>query len=110
MLRRCTTLRLLRIQQKPQVLTICTVLAGLLVRKVFGLIQMLSGGRFDIAALRDITITTQQEIQGHAGVKQHFEAPLTWVGSEDENVLLLLSELHQQVIDLCGVLDDHNSS
>jgi len=80
---------------------------GALVRKAFGLIQLLSGGRLDIAALRDITITTQQEIQGHADVKQHYEAPLTWLGSTDENVLLLLSELHQQVIDLCAVLDSH---
>jgi hypothetical protein len=70
--------------------------------KAMGLIQLLSGGRFDIGALHDLHATSQ--------TNQRYRAPKTWIGSPDENVLRLLSELMQLVIDLCNILSSHTHS
>lgn len=70
--------------------------------KAHGLINFLSGGRFDLAALADFHITGM--------TFQRFKAPKTWIGSQDENVLRQLSELMQLVIDLCNILKNHTHS
>lgn len=70
--------------------------------KAMGLINLLSGGRFDIGALEHINVTSQ--------TRQCYKAPLTWIGSQNENVLGLLSELMQLVIDLCNILASHTHS
>lgn len=67
--------------------------------KAFGFFNFLSGGRFDIGALHDINLTSQ--------TKQRYKAPKTWIGSESENVLQLLSELMQLTSDLAGILSSH---
>ncbi len=43
-----------------------------------------------------------------ASESQSYKSPKTWVGSESENVLTLLSELMQVVDDLSGTLASHN--
>lgn len=70
--------------------------------KAMGLIELLSGGRFDVGAVHDINMTSQ--------TKQRYKAPKTWVGSQTENVLGILSELMQQVINLCNTLSSHTHS
>jgi hypothetical protein len=70
--------------------------------KAMGLINLLSGGRFDIGALHDLHATSQ--------TNQRYRAPKTWLGSQDENVLRLLSELMQLVINLCNILASHTHS
>jgi len=67
--------------------------------KAFGLINFLSGGRFDVGALHDINLTSL--------TKQRYKSPKTWIGSQDENVLQLLSELMQLTIDLANLLASH---
>lgn len=67
--------------------------------KAMGLINLLSGCRFDIGALHDINATSQ--------TKQFYRAPKTWIGSQSENVLGILSELMAQVISLCNTLASH---
>ena len=62
-------------------------------------INLISGKRWDFGSLADFNVTSL--------TTQRYKSPLTWVGSQDENVLGLLSELMQLVIDLCGILDSH---
>lgn len=70
--------------------------------KAMGFINLLSGGRFDIGALHDINATSQ--------TKQLYKAPKTWIGSQSENVLGILSELMAQIINLCNTLASHTHS
>jgi hypothetical protein len=70
--------------------------------KAMGMINLLSGGRFDVGALENINLTSQ--------TKQRYKAPKTWIGSQNENVLGILSELMQQVINLCNTLASHTHS
>lgn len=64
-----------------------------------GALRHQSGGRAELIALHDITATSQ--------TKQIHKAPKTWIGSDGENVLRIVSELMAQVIDLCNVLSSH---
>lgn len=70
--------------------------------KAAGIINMLSGGRFDLGALKDLNLTSL--------TKNKIKAPKTWLGSQDENVLRILSELMQLHIDLCSALASHTHS
>lgn len=67
-----------------------------------GALRHQSGGRAELIALHDITATSS--------TKQIHKAPKTWVGSETENVLMILSELMAQVISLCNTLASHTHS
>lgn len=64
--------------------------------------QLTSGQRFDLSALGDMNMISQ--------VKFRTIAPLSWVGSTDENVLKQLSELMQLVINLSNILESHTHS
>lgn len=77
-------------------------IGGAWVVKAMGLINLLSGGRFDLGAMEHINVTSQ--------TRQRYKAPLTWVGSQSENVLGILSELMAQVISLCNTLASHTHS
>lgn len=70
--------------------------------KAMGMINLLSGGRFDLGAMEHINVTSQ--------TRQRYKAPLTWIGSQNENVLGILSELMAQVISLCNTLASHTHS
>jgi hypothetical protein len=61
--------------------------------------QLTSGQRFDLSALGDMNIISK--------VRFRSLAPLSWVGSNNENVLLLLSAQMQLIIDLCNILASH---
>lgn len=65
-------------------------------------IQLTSGQRFDLSALGDVNVISK--------VKFRSLAPLSWVGSNNENVLIQLSELMQLVMDLCNILENHTHS
>lgn len=67
--------------------------------KAFGGVECLSGGRYDLGALDDLNLSSNTKILS--------KAPKTWLGSDAENVLGILSELMQLLIDLCDVLDSH---
>lgn len=86
-----------------------------LIKKAMGMIQFLSGGRFDIGAINDLTLTTKSNLKLHsdnevvsnANVKQKHIAPRSWVGSDAENMFIIQSELKQAIIDLCTILETH---
>lgn len=67
--------------------------------EAFGAIILQSGGQFNLAAVKDLTLTSL--------TKNLQKSPKTWVGSQSENVLGLLSELMQLVIDLTTLLASH---
>jgi hypothetical protein len=62
-------------------------------------LQLTSGQRFDLSALGDLNIASKTKFRSIA--------PLSWVGSSNENVLKQLSELMQLVINLCNILQSH---
>lgn len=64
--------------------------------------RLTSGQRFDLSALGDFNIISK--------VKFRSLAPKSWVGSNNENVLIQLSELMQLVINLCNILEAHTHS
>lgn len=70
--------------------------------KAMGFANLFSGGRFDIGAMEHVNVTSQS--------RQRYKAPLTWIGSQSENVLGILSELMAQVINLCTTLASHTHS
>lgn len=78
----------------------CTETVGGIKRvDAMGALRWSCGGRADLIALGDITYS--------GSTKQVHKAPKTWVGSDTENVLGILSELMAQVVSLCGVLAGH---
>lgn len=72
---------------------------GTLYVKAMGAARYHSGGRTELISLQDTVVKS--------GGKQHLTAPKTWIGSDGENVLGLLSELMAQVIQLANVLSTH---
>ena len=67
--------------------------------EAFGAVVVQSGGVLDLSAAGDMRLTTL--------TKNLQKAPKTWLGSQTENVLGLLSELMQKVIDLDATLAAH---
>lgn len=83
--------------------------------EAFGAMVLQSGGVMDLASIDHMRLTTKAnaiirvlgDINSTTDGKQHFEAPLSWVGSSDENIFRLLSEQMEIIIDLCEVLRTH---
>lgn len=67
--------------------------------KALGAMRLNSGGRTEILSIQDLVATSNG--------KQLLKAPKTWVGSDTENVLRILSELMAQVISLANTLASH---
>lgn len=67
--------------------------------KAMGMLSLLSGSRLDIGALGDLNLTSKTQ-QAH-------RAPQSWIGSNDQNLFELVSQLMQLVADLCDVLSSH---
>lgn len=67
--------------------------------KAQSLVQLLSGGRFDIGAMEDVNISSN--------TAQKLKAPKTWLGSESVNVLAELSRLADTLKSLCDKLATH---
>lgn len=64
-----------------------------------GAVVVNSGGRLDFGALGDVHIT--------GSTKQELKSPKTWIGSDAENVLGILSEFMAQMINLCNTVASH---
>lgn len=64
-----------------------------------GAVRINSGGRLDLMALSNLI--------AKSSTKLLMTAPKTWIGSDNENVLRILSELMQLVINLCNTLATH---
>lgn len=64
-----------------------------------GGMQFHAGERFEIGSTGDVTLS--------AATEQSHKAPKTWVGSDSENVLRIVSELHAQVKSLTDILAAH---
>lgn len=99
--------------------------------EAFGAMVLQSGGAFDLASIDVMRLTTkadmilrvvgniQQTVDGDSsstiagdtsstsGGKQHFEAPKSWIGSDSENAIRLMSETAQLVVDLANILATH---
>ncbi len=67
--------------------------------EAYGALVLQSGGVMDLSAVDDVRLTSLS--------KNLQKAPKTWLGSQNENVLGLLSELMQLVIDLTALLASH---
>lgn len=67
--------------------------------EAYGAMVLQSGGVLDIGAVDDARLTSK--------TKNLQKAPKTWLGSQTENVLGLLSELMQKVMDLELILEGH---
>lgn len=76
-----------------------TTVGGSKSQKVFGNYQVLVGGRLELGSIAGIVQTST--------TMQSYKAPQTWIGSESENVLGLLSELKAQFISMCNILASH---
>ena len=74
-------------------------IGGSKTQKIMQNYQTLVGGRLELGALGAVAITSK--------VNQTYKAPKTWIGSDSENVLQLLSELKAQVKSLCDTLESH---
>ena len=99
--------------------------------EALGAMSLKSGGSFDVASLGDLRLTTranaiiralgnlQETVDGNlqstvggtltsqASGGQRFEAPSTWIGTDNENALKLMSETAQMVINLANILATH---
>jgi hypothetical protein len=64
-----------------------------------GGISLLGGERVELGSTGDVTLSATTE--------QSHKAPKTWIGSDGENVLRIVSELHAQVKTLTDVLSSH---
>ena len=67
--------------------------------QALGAMVLKAGEQLNIASVKDVTVTSL--------TKNLQKAPKTWLGSQTENVLGLLSELMQKVIDLDATLAAH---
>lgn len=67
--------------------------------KALGAMRLHSGGRTEVLSAQDTNLRSN-------GINR-LKAPKTWLGSDTENVLGLLSELMAQVISLANVLSTH---
>jgi len=84
--------------------------------EAFGAIILQSGGVLDLSAIDDIRITTKAnqiikvlgDTLSTTSGKQSHKAPKTWIGSNTENALKLMSELAQLVIDLSNQAASHS--
>lgn len=83
-----------------------------------GAIDIATAGKMLVTAINDLDLVTDNDMNEKianiktslAGVKQLLKVEdggKVWLGSETENVLGILSELHAQVIQLCNVLAAH---
>lgn len=75
------------------------VIGGTLYVKALGAVRFHSGGRTELLSVQDLVAKSDG--------KQLLKAPKTWLGSDAENVLGLLSELMAQVVSLANVLSTH---
>jgi hypothetical protein len=74
-------------------------IGGSSTQKVMQNYNALVGGRLELGAVGTVAVTSKST--------QTYKAPLTWIGSDSENVLRILSELKAEVIGLCNVLKNH---
>lgn len=70
--------------------------------EAMGAVRLHSGGRTELIALQDTVMRSSG--------KQDLKAPKTWVGSEGENVLRIVSEFMGKVIELTNILQSHTHS
>lgn len=83
-----------------------------------GAIELLAGDNLELGSLGNMHTATAGELietigkhrRSIAADHQWLQAPKTWVGSKQENVLVLLSELMQVVKELADTLASHTHS
>lgn len=88
---------------------------GKKVIEALGAIELLAGDNLELGSLGNIHVATAGELIETIGKQrisiaadhQWLQAPKTWVGSKQENVLILLSELMQVVKELADTLASH---
>ncbi len=86
--------------------------------EALGAINLLAGddivlgslGNMQTAMARDLVETIGEVRRSIVAEHQWLQAPKTWIGSKEENVLELLSELMQVVKELADTLATHTHS
>ncbi len=72
-----------------------------------GDINTSSQAKTNISSVDSINISSNSDINSSTPTKQTWKAPLTWMGSNTENIFGLVGEMMQLIIDLCAVLETH---
>ncbi|EGR4245760.1 hypothetical protein DDM63_06705 [Vibrio cholerae] len=83
--------------------------------EALGAIEMLAGDNIELGSLGNMHVATAGELievigkvrRSIAADHQWLQSPKTWIGSKQENVLILLSELMQVVKELADTLATH---
>nr|WP_254320840.1 hypothetical protein [Vibrio cholerae] len=83
--------------------------------EALGAIEMLAGDNIELGSLGNMHVATAGELievigkvrRSIAAEHQWLQSPKTWLGSKQENVLILLSELMQVVKELADTLATH---
>ncbi|EGR4345403.1 hypothetical protein DDN10_04325 [Vibrio cholerae] len=83
--------------------------------EALGAIEMLAGDNIELGSLGNMHVATAGELievigkvrRSIAAEHQWLQSPKTWIGSKQENVLILLSELMQVVKELADTLASH---
>lgn len=83
--------------------------------EALGAIEMLAGDNVELGSLGNMHVATAGELievigkvrRSIAADHQWLQSPKTWIGSKQENVLILLSELMQVVKELADTLATH---
>ena len=91
---------------------------GKKVIETLGAIELLAGDSLELGSLGNMHMATAGELietigkvrRSIAGGHQWLQAPKTWVGSKQENVLILLSELMKVVKEMADTLASHTHS
>ncbi|MCG9724501.1 hypothetical protein [Vibrio brasiliensis] len=91
---------------------------GKKVIEALGAIELLAGDNLELGSLGNMHLATAGELIETIGkhrrsiVADHqwLQAPKTWVGSRQENVLILLSELMKVVKEMADTLASHTHS
>ncbi|MGF1719446.1 hypothetical protein L4D20_05280 [Vibrio kyushuensis] len=84
--------------------------------EALGAIELLAGDNIELGSLGNMHTATAGDLiesigkvrRSIAAEHQWLQAPKTWVGSKEENVLILLSELMQVVKELADTLASHS--
>ncbi|EML0121261.1 hypothetical protein V9N51_001909 [Vibrio cholerae] len=83
--------------------------------EALGAIELLAGDNIELGSLGNMHVATAGELievigkvrRSIAAEHQWLQSPKTWIGSKQENVLILLSELMQVVKELADTLASH---
>ena len=76
--------------------------------EAFGAVVVQSGGVLDLSAADSLRLTTKADAIINSLQNQSLKAPKTWIGSDSENLFVIVSELAQLTADVATSLAGHS--